>query len=196
MSDRRTSACTRRFAPHCVQLVALGRAAPRPAGYAQRTANSMNARLCRQFGLMALAVCSACSWMENNSRFYATIDDLKAASAGDRSWAPGFLPPSSHDIHIAYNVDTNEIWGQFSFDATDQGFLRARCEPSTRHSSIPWPRKPYSAAWWPADMTRDGTVPRSSQVFQCPSAGTARPFGHRSDTYMTFEGATTAYFWE
>jgi hypothetical protein len=55
---------------------------------------------------------------------YPTRDDAEKAHAIERGWIPSALPPSSKNIEVAHDPDSNSGNGGFDFDPSDSTVLR------------------------------------------------------------------------
>jgi len=99
-----------------------------------------------------------CERMDTVETGYPDFESaVKAEAIGDGKWIPAFLPTSATSIRELHNLDTNEEWLFFRFNATDLAALRSACQPLAGDDTV-FPRKP-PGNWWPADLTRD-TVKR------------------------------------
>ena len=55
---------------------------------------------------------------------YATLDEACHEGALERGWIPEGLPPGTHDIREAHDLDSNRRWGLFSFRPEERGALK------------------------------------------------------------------------
>lgn len=101
--------------------------------------------------LMALLLVS-CDRIESKE---ANYPDMKAAAAAgeiQRGWIPAFVPESSVDIRLKYDVENNRTWLSFR-GVVDRSTLPEKCLSVTaRDLTYPstGPRE-----WWPAVLTGD-----------------------------------------
>ncbi len=59
---------------------------------------------------------------------YATRAEAEAESGFARGWLPDIIPPSSHDISMRNDLDSNVSNGEFSFDPSDHDTFVAQLE--------------------------------------------------------------------
>ena len=50
---------------------------------------------------------------------YASFSEAVEAGEITRGWIPYYLPESSHNIHIIYDITTSETWCNFEFSPND-----------------------------------------------------------------------------
>lgn len=115
----------------------------------------VHVRVCMERGwiVLALAVLAAavpagCRDLDVVTGSYATLQEAEAAGAVERGWVPRGLPPGSHEIREAHDLDSNRRWGLFSFAAPDAEPLRSALGPevSLAGQSCNPPRR---IEWWP-----------------------------------------------
>jgi hypothetical protein len=73
-------------------------------------------------GLLSCAVSLACGDVQESR--YSAAGDAQASLA--RGWLPAGLPGSATQIHEWHDVDTNESYGSFKFDAGERPRLESR----------------------------------------------------------------------
>ena len=56
---------------------------------------------------------------------YATLADAVADGAVTRGWVPEWVPASARELQESHDLDTNESWLTFTFDAADADFPNA-----------------------------------------------------------------------
>jgi hypothetical protein len=116
----------------------------------------------------------ACRGRDTNEQTFATLSEASAKGAlGEGAWLPKFLPPSSSDITVRFNIDTNEVWVAFSWDGVNRGELAKQCHNAVA-SDILLPER--SPSWWPVELTQ--TAPRSAasmgtELHTCSDGGFA-----------------------
>ncbi len=97
----------------------------------------------------------SCEKLDTMERAYP---DAKAAikdGAVERGVIPVFLPPSAKDIREKHNLDTNEVWLQFSMEPGERGSIEKSCQRiQTADSSPPrigggngWPQVLTKSKW-------------------------------------------------
>jgi len=99
-------------------------------------------------------------------------DRADASGLIERGWIPELLPPSASDIHVKYDVDSNEAVVSFSYAPADEDDLGSAC---TRTPHIPTPT--MRASWFP-----DGVENTAAHSFMC------------DDGYLVTDG-NDGYYW-
>jgi hypothetical protein len=97
--------------------------------------------------LALMAVLAGCR--HDQQSFYASRADAEKKGEFDRGWLPGFLPKSSHNINLTYDLSPSREWCGFEFNRTDAETLLSSVKPANPLAlpiaRIPTPRVP----WWP-----------------------------------------------
>jgi hypothetical protein len=107
---------------------------------------------------LLLASCLPSDYVETN---YATQKEAVDAGEWDRGWLPGFTPETATDIHLGYNLDSNDIL--LTFRTRGEDLTRpAGCTPTDSRAS-----HALSAKWW-SDAFYDDPATR---YFQCDDEG-------------------------
>lgn len=116
---------------------------------------------------------AACS--ETVVERYGTLEEARKAGEIERGWLPTFLPESSTDLVISYDLDTNETWGSFRFSTADAAQLRnALTSIDLTGRSL---RKPSALRDWPGFLK--GSLSGDSLTragYESYKAGTDHPF--------------------
>ena len=135
-----------------------------------------------------------CITMETSEEFYPTYTEAhEAGLIGPHKWIPGFIPKSSSDIRITYDLDTNEIWLRFRHDPEDMKSIMSTCEPEGPYRVTNYPRVPCRGRdWWPSDLTV-GTQ-AESEVLWCGQV-TGKSWNRLGYIVIDRE-RRTAYYWE
>jgi hypothetical protein len=108
---------------------------------------------------LAVLLLSACNPLsETREKQYKDYHALVKADEIQRGWAPEFLPTSTTNIHLKYNLDSNTVLLAFDYAPEDADAMTASCTPIGRFFP---PRQ--TADWWPDDLTTD-----SSDFYECP----------------------------
>jgi hypothetical protein len=97
--------------------------------------------------MSASALTSACRDLEVVTASYANLGDAHAAI--EAGWIPRGLPPGSHDLREAHDLDSNRHWGLFSFPQAEAEALRSllsREEVPVGGLSCDLPAR---IEWWP-----------------------------------------------
>ena len=137
----------------------------------------------RQSVIGAAVLLSVACGSEEHTKFYESRDALLADGAVDRAWVPPWLPDSVRDIHESHNLDTNEVWMRFRFNADDMESI-AVCAPSffadVRNAHGPRLARPeWWVSWQPYDWEgydckwRFGEATRTASVVVAQSEGVA-----------------------
>jgi len=81
---------------------------------------------------------------------YATRAEAEKHGEFARGWLPDFLPPSSRNIQMAYDLSPSESWCAFEFDRQESEQLRTALESKAANRGVPLPtvRDP-DVEWWP-----------------------------------------------
>jgi hypothetical protein len=95
-----------------------------------------------------LAALAGCADANVITETYATLAQAVEAGAVDRGWVPRGLPPGSHDMREAHDLDSHRRWGLLNFPQTDAGAWRASlgAEVSVTGTVCEPPRR---IEWWP-----------------------------------------------
>jgi hypothetical protein len=118
----------------------------------------MNAKL--QYRIVLLAallgagtIFAACG--HDHEPFYSSLADADKNGEITRGWVPEFLPKSSRDIHLAYDLSPSREWCGFQFDPADSASLNDKLKPADQLPesvrTIPNPR----VSWWPRILIGD-----------------------------------------
>lgn len=84
---------------------------------------------------------------------YATFAEAEADGLVGKGWIPRFVPKTASDVHLSYNLDTNEIWLRFSAPAADIEALERSLRPlASGDVSFPRERRSRLRRWWPAAL--------------------------------------------
>jgi len=99
--------------------------------------------------LLAIAALAGCDEIRNiHVRDY---EAWKRLPDGDKSWFPDNLPPTAHDIHITYDLDTNATNVAFEISADSLGNLERKLKESMP-GHVVWPRMLVNEPWWPTAL--------------------------------------------
>ncbi|MCD4754147.1 MAG: hypothetical protein K8R40_13840 [Anaerolineaceae bacterium] len=90
---------------------------------------------------------------------YKTYADALSAGAIDRGWIPDFIPETAKDIHLGYNIDTNDIALTFNKGSADLTEVPG-CTPTKNQGS-----HSMNPKWWSDSFYDDPTT----RFFQCDS---------------------------
>ena len=80
---------------------------------------------------------------------YATLDEARRDEAIARGWIPEGLPPGTHDIREAHDLDSNRRWGLFNFPHDESDVLRRLLKPEERPLAGARLNAPARIEWWP-----------------------------------------------
>jgi hypothetical protein len=116
-------------------------------------AQAMAKRRIASLGLAALLMAAACERMETTEDAHPDLQAAINAGVMQKGWIPQFLPPSTRDIRLSSNLDTNEVWLHFSMNSSDRGSIENACRPSQR-AEMTFPRRTV-ARWWPGALTEE-----------------------------------------
>jgi hypothetical protein len=97
--------------------------------------------------LFACLTVANCRDLDVVTGSYANV--AEAADAIAAGWIPRGLPPGSHDLREAHDLDSNRRWGLFSFPQSEAGVLRdllAADETSVAGLRCDIPGR---IEWWP-----------------------------------------------
>jgi hypothetical protein len=92
---------------------------------------------------------AACRNLDVVTASYATLDEARRAGAIERGWVPDGLPPGTHEIREAHDLDSSRRWGLFSFPPSQADDLRrilSSDEMSLEGARIDIPGR---IEWWP-----------------------------------------------
>ncbi len=124
-------------------------------------------------GMAVTVFClTACGSRDIVDETYANLAEAGSRGAmREGGWLPSFLPPSSSNIRLRYNMDTNEIWASLNWDGVNRGAL----EDSCKHAEPSQERLPQRApSWWPQGMTREAANNPSAaetEILECADRG-------------------------
>ena len=102
--------------------------------------------LCAAAGL---ATSAACRNADVVTGAYATLAEARAEGAIERGWVPEGLPPGSHDVREAHDLDTSRRWGLFSFPTDQRDALAALLEAQEFSVAGQTCDPPARIEWWP-----------------------------------------------
>jgi hypothetical protein len=104
----------------------------------------------RLFRLSILATCLlllACS-----EQFHHTYENGAVALSSNEAghgWVPKWLPRQATDIHLQYDLDTNERWLRFKLSADERVRLKQHLRPMSEQEVMELSiRSPRSVDWW------------------------------------------------
>ena len=92
---------------------------------------------------LLIAVQVACS--DRYTRHFESVDDVRREGVIERGWVPSWLPQTSSNITLTYDLDTNDVWITFVLAQDSQVGLRKSLVASrvdgtvVRQPTIPWP---------------------------------------------------------
>lgn len=100
---------------------------------------------------------SSCQQIESPEKlFLDSKAAIKSGMTGEGKWIPqALLLNSASNIHLKYDIDTNEIWVSFSFDGIEKLTFLDQC---SENKIIP-PRysRVMKISWWPQNLfTKEG----------------------------------------
>jgi hypothetical protein len=113
----------------------------------------MNAKLQSRIVLLAAllwtgTILAACG--HDHEPFYSSLADADKNGEITRGWVPEFLPKSSRDIRLAYDLSPSREWCGFQFDPADSATLKGTLRPADHLvRTIPNPH----VSWWPQVLT-------------------------------------------
>ena len=97
---------------------------------------------------IGIVLAQGCSSIEQPESYYLSRQELVADNAIQHGWIPAWLPASAHAINEAHNLDTNEVWMKFEFDAAELqaiGFCRKDNTVTLRGARRP---RLKHGSWW------------------------------------------------
>jgi hypothetical protein len=94
-----------------------------------------------------LALAAGCS--ETRDTSYETLARAVSDGAVERGWVPAWLPASARDIHLTYDLDTNESMLSVRYRQEDAWAPPSECSSVDRNTVPP---APFSRRWWPRDV--------------------------------------------
>ena len=105
----------------------------------------------------AMLIASMIGCSDRKEVRYETFAQAKKDRAFERGWLPRMMPSNVSGVRELHDVDTNEGWGLFSFNANgfDSGSLATACTVSASPVTV---RSP-STSWWPEYLS--GTLTQS-----------------------------------
>ena len=80
---------------------------------------------------------------------YATLDEARREGAIERGWIPEGLPPGTHDMREAHDLDSNRRWGLFSFPPEESDVLKRLLKADEKALSDVRIDAPPRIEWWP-----------------------------------------------
>lgn len=149
-------------------------------------------RLLLVIAAMALSL-AACGSRDVVDETYADLAEARSKGAiREGGWLPAFLPPSSSNIRLRYNVDTNEVWASLNWDGVNRGALETSCKPAVPGQGQFPERAP---SWWPERMTRDASQNPSAaetEILECADRGLIALQKGEKRAYYWHNGASAA----
>ena len=144
--------------------------------------------------LLSLALTPGCQWyaeLHITEGQYKTYEEVVADGGIQYGWVPGWLPMSSKDIVILANIDTNEMWMKFTYDADELRSVGETCM-TIPPQEVEFPRtvvKPRIPWWSNALETR---MREEGLFYAC-----TRKIGNNSESVGTLAMmAGDGYYWE
>jgi hypothetical protein len=121
---------------------------------------------------LAVLLASGCRDVNVLTQSYATLDEAVAAGAVERGWLPRDLPPGTHEIREAHDLDSNRRWGLFNFPPEQASALRAILGPDLTVDGIRC-EPPRRVEWWPVLLRGplDGEQVRATGLRSYQAAG-------------------------
>jgi hypothetical protein len=80
---------------------------------------------------------------------YATLEEARRDGAIARGWIPEGLPPGTHEIREAHDLDSNRRWGLFNFPMEESDVLRRLLKAQERPLAGMRLDAPARIEWWP-----------------------------------------------
>lgn len=74
---------------------------------------------------LSLIFLSTCKYLENTRSYFANYKEMEGNIGAGCSLR--FFPRSATDIYEGHNIDTNDVWASFNYDAKDVPILRTMC---------------------------------------------------------------------
>ena len=124
----------------------------------------------------------------DTDKFYRTRADAEKGGEFDRRWLPDFLPNSSHDIDLAYDISPSEEWCGFEFDPRDADQLLNKIQPLKENApplrEIPSP----GLRWWPKFLrgNPDGRMIRQAEQSGFALYSFTRPLSEMQNETIIF----------
>ena len=103
---------------------------------------------------LLLGACQAANLISNDYSEYTFETYAEAEKSGEieRGWIPEFVPETAKDIHLGYDIDTNDILLTFTVD--NQNFVDSSgCLPTDTKAS-----HALEAKWWSDTIYDDPAV--------------------------------------
>jgi hypothetical protein len=149
-------------------------------------------RLMILFRLAVIVACCLCCGCSGSDIVQMDFRDLSEAKEEgvlrEGGWLPQFLPSTSKNIRLRYDVDTNEVWVAFQWDGAQLQPFDAQC---TRISSgeLTLARK-RPRTWWPTFLSKESATtptPTAFEYFKCSDGGFAALSSRDENSYYWFE---------
>jgi hypothetical protein len=97
--------------------------------------------------ILAAVLAMGCG--ETRDAAYEDIAQAVRDGAVQRGWVPTWLPKSSREIHLTYNLDTNASMLSLRYSKQENWVPPSQCSNIGR---ITLPPPPFSRNWWPGDI--------------------------------------------
>ena len=135
-------------------------------------------------GTVLLTALSGCGDVRNAQ--YETLARATAAGiVADGNLLPAFLPPSTVNIRLRYNIDTNEIWAAFEWNGVHRDSMDAEC----KRAELTPEQFPFRApSWWHPKLQNGSTVEANVllELLKCTQGFVA----------LSKEGTSRGYYWQ
>ena len=96
---------------------------------------------------IGIVLLHGCSSIEEPEIYYLSRRELIADNAIARGWVPSWFPASVSAIHVATNIDTNEVWMRFRLDPGELRRITAcQKDTGTAFEKANLPR--VKRSWW------------------------------------------------
>jgi len=118
-----------------------------------------------RFTVTCLAILTFAACGERFEGSYRTAKEAREAVAAHKSRIPSMVPDGASNIHEYFDIDTNEVWGAFGFQASEAEPLRSQLRPVTpseltgkelRVPAVSWWLEPLSGEIDPERLRRSG----------------------------------------
>jgi hypothetical protein len=86
---------------------------------------------------------------------------------GDGKWVPvSLLPSSAKNIHVKYDIDSNEVWLLFDYDSISSLNIKSIClRILIRKEMLPRYNRSAEISWWPSSITNQTGYSKMDEEF-------------------------------
>lgn len=150
-------------------------------------------KLLKLAAILALAMCG-CSGPDIVQMDLRDLSEARSKGVlHEGGWLPMFLPSSSREIRLRYDVDTNEVWVAFRPGGTSLEPFDTQCKKIAPGEAVLARQKPRS--WWPDYLSAESATsksPATHEYYKCSDGGFSALSKSGETSYYWFQPSESA----